>query len=725
MRRKISSIFLLAFIFSFIFVLASCGNDDNQSNTEPTQENGNKDNTNKEDKYYTITFKDYDGTLLQTNSVKEGETPSYNKGNPKRENDDNYSYTFSGWNPEISKVTTDTVYTATYTKIELSNITIDLNGGISSATKLQFKTNNITKDLLPFDLTKDGYVFKGYELNNILVFDEEGNRVAEIGMSATMTFKAKWEVKVAYKVEHYLQNIDDDNYPDTPVDIDNLTGTTNELTNASVRTYEGFTAPATITQEKIKADGTTVIKIYYTRNSYTLTVSMNDMYAGYFEDSYSGTYKYGKEIDIKLNRDPGYTFDGWYKNDNPYLTETSFKYKMEASNVKLEAKFTINIYTLTVDNQAEGVEIKGITSGQYEYSYGFIVDAFNIPDDKYLLWYFNDNLVNIGDYCGFSVPSYDSTIRLELVDNLNGIVYTRKDNKIYYGTYPQTLVNETTEAELINELNDYAKDKCLNKYYYGKLYEEGYSFNYLDVDYDNNGTYDYRGIYLTEYRPNSYLIDSSADNSYQDDNGFIIEKMYWFKYEPVEWIVLYDGDETLIVANLILDSYEYYPSNSLEQRETDYYGNCYANNYRASKIRDWLTVCFNEVAFNNLEKIIIIEKEVQNDKKSTESENNIYTCSDVSDSIFLLSRQEVSNYFDSSEAKQAKGTDYAKCMGLEVSSADETLGNSQWWLRSPYYDEYIEDCVCRTNVLDYKGNYSGCYVYYNSIGVRPACWIKL
>lgn len=72
---------------------------------------------------------------------------------------------------------------------------------------------------------------------------------------------------VAYKVEHYKQNLDG-SYNDTPNDIDPLSGTAGTLTAAAAKDYPGFT-PGTVTQEKIKSDGTTTIKIQYTRNSYT------------------------------------------------------------------------------------------------------------------------------------------------------------------------------------------------------------------------------------------------------------------------------------------------------------------------------------------------------------------------------------------------------------------------------------------------------------------------
>ena len=65
---------------------------------------------------YTITFKNYDGTVLQTSTVECGETPSYAGAEPTREQTAQYTYTFKGWSPTIAPATQDQVYTAQFTQ---------------------------------------------------------------------------------------------------------------------------------------------------------------------------------------------------------------------------------------------------------------------------------------------------------------------------------------------------------------------------------------------------------------------------------------------------------------------------------------------------------------------------------------------------------------------------------------------------------------------------------
>lgn len=68
--------------------------------------------------YYTIRFLNYDGTELQSSQVLEGEMPVYSGATPVRPEEENYTYTFNGWNPTIVAATANADYIAQYTAIE-------------------------------------------------------------------------------------------------------------------------------------------------------------------------------------------------------------------------------------------------------------------------------------------------------------------------------------------------------------------------------------------------------------------------------------------------------------------------------------------------------------------------------------------------------------------------------------------------------------------------------
>ena len=63
---------------------------------------------------YEINFYDWDGTLLQSGWYYYGDEPYYISATPERDADAQYTYTFSGWSPELSVVTGAQSYTAQY-----------------------------------------------------------------------------------------------------------------------------------------------------------------------------------------------------------------------------------------------------------------------------------------------------------------------------------------------------------------------------------------------------------------------------------------------------------------------------------------------------------------------------------------------------------------------------------------------------------------------------------
>ena len=133
---------------------------------------------------------------------------------------------------------------------------------------------------------------------------------------------------VAYKVEHYKQNLDG-SYNDTPNDIDPLSGTAGTLTAAAAKDYPGFT-PGTVTQEKIKSDGTTTVEIQYTRNSYTLTINYVYRDGSKAAESHIETILYGKDYSVTSPKISGYTADklvvsGTMPADNRTVTVTYTK----------------------------------------------------------------------------------------------------------------------------------------------------------------------------------------------------------------------------------------------------------------------------------------------------------------------------------------------------------------------------------------------------------------
>ena len=120
---------------------------------------------------------------------------------------------------------------------------------------------------------KPGYTFAGWQPS-----------VAR-KVTSNAEYVAQWtaNTNTKYTVEHYLQKLNKTDEYDLKETENNLTGTTGELTNAQAKSYDGFTAQP-FEQKEIAGDGTTVVKIYYTRNNYQYKIQ-------YWYENEQGTYE--------------------------------------------------------------------------------------------------------------------------------------------------------------------------------------------------------------------------------------------------------------------------------------------------------------------------------------------------------------------------------------------------------------------------------------------------
>ena len=111
---------------------------------------------------YTVTWKNADGTTLKTDSVEEGVTPAYKGETPVKADDDDYSYVFSGWDPEIVPVTQDEIYTAQFTatgKPAYTVIWLDGDGRVLDQKTWKAGKSEPTTDKIPTKAADGGYTF--------------------------------------------------------------------------------------------------------------------------------------------------------------------------------------------------------------------------------------------------------------------------------------------------------------------------------------------------------------------------------------------------------------------------------------------------------------------------------------------------------------------------------------------------------------------------------------
>lgn len=165
---------------------------------------------------------------------------------------------------------------------------------------------------------------------------EGANRtVGTADLEYTLTVTANSDTP--YEVEHYQADLDG-NYPTDPCETENKSGTTDTTATAVAKTYPGFTentsAADRVTSGTITGDGTLVLKLYYKRNTYTVTFVDEDGTTEFGKQSYpygtpaatvqtyANTLNPTKEADVEHT----YTFEKW----NPSITEVTGDITYEA-----------------------------------------------------------------------------------------------------------------------------------------------------------------------------------------------------------------------------------------------------------------------------------------------------------------------------------------------------------------------------------------------------------
>lgn len=153
------------------------------------------------------------------------------------------------------------------------------------------------------------------------VFDGWGNTFPiEVTSNCKITAKWSYNTDTPYKIEYYLQNLENDEY--VLHETDNMSGTTGTEISAFIKPYSGFTYNKSYSTVKgtINGNGSLVLKVYYIRETKTVNSSFGGTISG------KGTYKYGQMVRITANSYLGYDFLGWYASETLVSTETSYQY---------------------------------------------------------------------------------------------------------------------------------------------------------------------------------------------------------------------------------------------------------------------------------------------------------------------------------------------------------------------------------------------------------------
>ena len=289
---------------------------------------------------YTVTFKNVDGTVLQSSAVQYGNVPVYAGDAPTLAATAQYTYTFAGWDATLIPVTEEVVYTATY-DATINKYTVQF---------LNYDNSVLQEELLAYG-TMPAYKGENPERESTVAFN--------------YTFKG-FDKTIASVVGDatYIAEFDA-----TPVTYEVVFKNGSEILKTQYVEYgKAATAPASPTREGYVFNGwdksfssvksaLTVNALFTAAPKHQLIVYV-DGKVEISEDVYEGaSYTLPEAIEK-----PGYTFVGWYDNKGNYLGQPGESITISA-DISIEARYSTVSYTITFADEDGSV----IESGSVEY----------------------------------------------------------------------------------------------------------------------------------------------------------------------------------------------------------------------------------------------------------------------------------------------------------------------------------------------------------------------
>lgn len=261
---------------------------------------------------YTVTFKDYDGTVLKTQTVVYGKAATA-PSNPSRT-----GYTFSGWDNNYTYVTSDRTVTAQYT---ITRCTVTFRDHDGTVLKTQ-TVNYGSSATAPSNPSRTGYTFTGWD-----------KAFASITSDLTVTAK--------YTINTYTVTFKDHD------------GTV--LKTQTVEYGKSATAPSNPSRTGYTFTGWSGSYTNVTQSSTVIAQYAINKYTVTFKD-YDGTtlktqtVEYGKSATAPSNPSrTGYTFIGW-----------STTFASITADLIVTAKYDINSYFVTFKDH-DGTVLRSYT----------------------------------------------------------------------------------------------------------------------------------------------------------------------------------------------------------------------------------------------------------------------------------------------------------------------------------------------------------------------------
>mgnify|MGYP001011813836 CR=1 FL=1 len=478
---------------------------------------------------YKVIFINEDGSILQEEILDYGSTPTYKKETPTKKRTEEYTYEFDKWTPEITKVTGNQEYKATYKETKNKYTVTYINEGKEYHKETALYGNTIKNVENP---TKEGYTFIGwYDIN-----DKKVNH--PITVTKNMTLYSKYEIN-SYKVSYYNEGVK--YIEDQKINYGENALKPNTNPSKIGYTFKYWSIKENGEEYEFSTKITKDISLYavYEINKYTVT------YINEGVEYHKETAEYGSVItSIQAPTKEGYTFIGWYNENNEKINHPI----TVTENITLHSKYEINTYTVSFyHNNEKYVEDQKVNYGEsalkpsidptkedYNFS-GWVIKGTNNKYD------FTSKVTkDIELESSFTAkPTYTVTFKIGneviLTENvIEGHKVTSKEAPYKKGY----LFDKWYSDEELTIENNFDEKIMGNKTIYGK-----YNENKHTVTYINEGT-----TYYTEEVLDRFTAKGPSENPSKEG--------YTFKYFSKDKKVAFDYSAEITEDTTLYAVYE-------------------------------------------------------------------------------------------------------------------------------------------------------------------------
>jgi hypothetical protein len=366
-------------------------------------------------KTFTVTFVNDDGTEISKATYKYGETVVV-PDDPTKAADEQYAYTFAGWDKTVEAVTEDVTYTATYKTTANSFVvtaTATNGGEVTGAPEeaVAYGTSVTLKATAPTGYVFDGYYVNGKKVssNTTYTFTVTGNT----DVVAKFAEKAKSELKVMVIGGSALTVKIGSNgeTKEEPIYYDNQYVTVGQYVTLQSTGYDGYNflywtnvnGKVVSKQETytfLFNGKTTLMAVYSNTSTNSVTFT-----SGYSQTNSVMSYKSVDEITLPTPfAKSGYTFKYWSIDGVNEATAQDIYDAYLQGDVSVQAVYTADevYYNVTINNgtlASVGGDTSdaGNTSGNYIVNSDLVFQADAAPEGKKFA-YWQDSSGNIISY---------------------------------------------------------------------------------------------------------------------------------------------------------------------------------------------------------------------------------------------------------------------------------------------------------------------------------------